>query len=135
MNCDIYALQKELSVANSAKQASDIADEIEQKQRLREYTNMQKAKVDETLFAGAEANIQQKQLFEQQIEILGEQNRLLFDNYSKLKEMFNAQVETNKEEKEELKRSKRFNIVLMFFSFISMIAAIAGPIATILVSK
>lgn len=135
MNCDIYALQKELSVANSAKQASDIADEIEQKQRLTEYTNMQKAKVDETLLAGAEANIQQKQLFEQQIEILREQNRLLFDNYSKLKEMFNAQVETNKEAKEELKRSKRFNIVLMFFSFISMIAAIAGPIATILVSK
>lgn len=135
MNCDIYALQKELSVANSAKQAYEIADKIEQKQRLTEYTNMQKAKMDETLLAGAEANIQQKQLFEQQIEILREQNRLLFDNYSKLKEMFNAQVETNKEEKEELKRSKRFNIVLMFFSFISMIAAIAGPIATILVSK
>ena len=49
--------------------------------------------------------------------------------------MFDAQVEANKEAKEELKRSKRFNIGMMIIAIIAMFAAIAGPIATIWVSK
>ncbi len=77
----------------------------------------------------------QKRLLEKQIEMVQEQNQLLSNNYSKLKEMFDAQVETNKEAKEELKRSKRFNYIMMIISIVAMLAAIAGPIVTILVSK
>ncbi len=85
--------------------------------------------------AGAEASIAQKELLEQQVEIFQKQNELLADNYSKLKEMFDAQVEANKEAKEELKRSKRFNLTMMIIAIIAMLAAIAGPIATLLASK
>ena len=67
--------------------------------------------------------------------MIQKQNELLSDNYSKLKEMYDAQVEANKEAKEELKRSKRSNLIMMIIAFIAMLAAIAGPIATILVSR
>ena len=49
--------------------------------------------------------------------------------------MFDAQVEAGKEAKEELKRSKQFNIAMMIIAIIAMLAALAGPIATIWVSK
>lgn len=97
--------------------------------------NQERIEREEKMVAGAEANIAQKELLEQQIEIVRKQNELLSDNYSKLKEMFDAQVEENKEATEELKRSKRFNIAMMIIAIIAMLAAIAGPIATILVSK
>ncbi len=131
---DISELTKGLSVANSAIRVSAIADDMERNQRLIQQINEQNAKKNATLLAGAKADIAQKELFEQQLEIIQKQNELLFDNYSKLKELFDAQVETNKEAKEELKRSKRFNIAMMIIAIIAMIAAIAGPVATILVS-
>ena len=76
-----------------------------------------------------------QELLEQQVEIFRKQNELLSDNYSKLKEMFDTQVEANIQAKEELKRSKRFNIAMMIIAIIAMLAAIAGPIATIWASK
>ena len=87
------------------------------------------------MVAGAEASIAQKQLLEQQVEIIQKQNELLSDNYTKLKEMYDAQVEANKEAKVELKRSKRFNLAMMIIAIIAMLAAIAGPIVTFLVSR
>lgn len=134
MNVYMNSLTKELYTANSAARVSAIADEMKQNQRLIDQRSEQKLKINATLLAGAEANIAQKTLFEQQIEIIQKQNALLFDNYSKLKELFDVQVEKNKEAKEELKLSKRFNIAMMIIAIIAMIAAIAGPIATILVS-
>ena len=85
--------------------------------------------------AGAEANVAQKELLEQQLSALGEQNKLLADNYSKLKEMYDAQVQSNSEAKEDLRRSRNFNAWMMVIAIIAMLAAIAGPIATILVSQ
>ena len=120
---------------HSAKQVFEIANEIVQKQRSEHVLREQYAKQNERLVAGAEANIVQKELFEQQLDMMRKQNDLLFDNYSKLKELYDAQVQTNKESKEELKRSKRFNIAMMIIAIIAMVAAIAGPIATILVSQ
>jgi len=120
---------------HSAKQVFEIANEIMQKQRSEQVLREQYAKQNERLVAGAEANIVQKELFEQQLDMMRKQNDLLFDNYSKLKELYDAQVQMNKESKEELKRSKRFNIAMMIIAIIAMVAAIAGPIATILVSQ
>lgn len=121
--------------AHSAKQAFEIANEIRQKQHSEQVLREQYAKQNERLVAGAEANIAQKELFEQQLDMMRKQNDLLFDNYSKLKELYDAQVQTNKEAKEELKRNKRFDTVMMVISIIAMIAAIAGPITTIWVSR
>lgn len=135
MNNNLGAQKQGLATAHSAKQAFEIANEIRQQQRSVQVIREQYAKQNETLVAGAEANIAQKELFEQQLDMMRKQNDLLFDNYSKLKELYDAQVQTNKEAKEELKRNKRFDIAMMIIAIIAMIAAIAGPITTIWVSR
>ena len=48
--------------------------------------------------------------------------------------MYDAQVQTNIESNDELDRSKKFNAWMMVIAIVAMLAAIAGPIATILVS-
>lgn len=123
------------SIANSASAFADISRRQEESLRAVEQANQEKIERERRLVAGAEASIAQKELLEQQVEMIQKQNELLSDNYTKLKEMYDAQVDANKEAKEELKRSKRFNIIMMIISTIAMLAAIAGPIATILVSR
>ena len=123
------------SIADSAAMASEINRQHEESLRAVAQANQQRIEREERMVAGAEASIAQKELLEQQVEIIQKQNELLSDNYSKLKEMFDVQVEANKEAKEELKRSKRFNFAMMIIAIIAMLAALAGPIATIWASK
>ena len=123
------------SIANSASTIAEMNSLNEKTLRAAERANQEKIERERRLVAGAEASIAQKELLEQQVEMIQKQNELLSDNYSKLKEMYDAQVEANKEAKEELKRSKRFNLAMMIIAIIAMLAAIAGPIATILVSR
>lgn len=121
-------LKDKLEQATSASQVMSISAEIEKEEnRLREERAIAAASTD--------AIMAQKELLEKQIEIVQKQNQLLSNNYSKLEEMYDAQVESNKEAKEELKRSKRFDFIMMIISIVAMLAAIAGPIVTILVSK
>lgn len=134
MDFNFNDLKLDLSTATSALRASAITDEMEQNQQMIAEINRQSAKRNATLIAGAEASVAQKELLEQQLEIIQKQNELLYDNYDKLKEMFDAQVQANRETKAELKQSKRFNAWMMVIAIIAMLAAIAGPIATILVS-
>ena len=122
------------SIANSASTFAEISRRQEESLRAVEQANQEKIERERRLVAGAEASIAQKELLEQQVEMIQKQNELLSDNYTKLKEMYDAQVEANKEAKEELKRSKRFNLAMMIIAIIAMLAAIAGPIATFLVS-
>lgn len=121
-----------------AKSAARAAELSRQHERMADDLNraaQKKAAREAKMVAGAEASVAQKELLEQQVEIIQKQNELLSDNYAKLKEMFDAQVEANKEAKEELKRSRHFNLAMMVISIIAMLAAIAGPVVTILVSK
>lgn len=123
-----------ISAANSAMQASIVHEQMERDRQLAAEISRQSAKRDATLVAGAEASIEQKELLQQQLDIIREQNSLLCDNYNKLKEMYDAQVEATTESKAELDRSKKFNAWMMVIAIVAMLAAIAGPIATILVS-
>ena len=123
------------SNVNSAASLAAISRQRDEGLRDVEQANRAKIERENRLVAGAEASIAQKELLEQQVEIIRKQNELLSDNYTKLKEMYDAQVEANKEAKEELTRSKRFNLAMMVISFIAMLAAIAGPIVTIIVSR
>ena len=123
------------SIVNSASALAAKSRRQEEELRDVEQANRAKIERENRLVAGAEASIAQKELLEQQVEMIQKQNELLYDNYSKLKEMYDAQVDANKEAKEELKRSKRSNLIMMIIAFIAMLAAIAGPIATVLVSK
>ena len=123
-----------ISAANSAMQASIVYEQMERDKQIAAEISRQSAKRDATLVAGAEASIKQKELLQQQLDIIREQNSLLCDNYNKLKEMYDAQVQANTESKAELDRSKNFNAWMMVIAIVAMLAAIAGPIATILVS-
>lgn len=134
-NLDFESLKTNLNVANSAMQAGFIAEQQQRNQAILDRISRQNAKRESIIMEGAEANIAQKDLLEQQLKIMSEQNKLLVDNYNKLKDMYDAQVLSNAEAKEDLKRSCRFNAWMMVIAIIAMLAAIAGPIVTIWVSK
>ena len=139
MNYDLDNLKFDSPIATSAKQLSDISREIARSHQIFVESSREAAKEaakrNATLVAGAEASIEQKELLQQQLEIIREQNALLCDNYEKLKEMYDAQVQENESAKEELKISRRYNAWMMVIAIFAMFAAIAGPIATILVSQ
>lgn len=125
--------------------------------------NREKAKREAIKVAGAEASIAQKEILEQQLDelktqneilteqlkaeqtqkeileehlkITTEQNGLLSENYQKLEEMYNAQKESNNDARQDLHKSRVFNGWMMVIAIVAMLAAIAGPIATILVSR
>lgn len=134
MNVDLGSLKETLSAVNSAMRVNTIAEEMAHGERVAAAIARESAKRDATLVAGAEASIEQKELLQQQLEMIREQNMFLCDNYEKLKEMYDAQVQANIEAKTELDRSKRFNAWMMVIAIIAMLAAIAGPVTTILVS-
>lgn len=123
-----------LAAATSAIQAAALAEELERSQEFFSEIQRQVAEKDATLVAGAEASIAQKELIEEQLEIIREQNKLLLDNYEKLKELYDDQVQANKGAKEDLEKSRRFNRWMMVISVIAMLAAVASPIVTLWVS-
>lgn len=117
-----------MSLATSARQVAEISRRMDEK-------NQQEAEHRAKLEAGAEADIAQKELLQSQLETLREQNGLLSENYEKLKAMYDSQVEANEAARNDLKSSRKFNAWMMVIAIIAMLAAIAGPIATILVSR
>ena len=134
MNVDLGSSKETLSAVNSAMRVNTIAEEMAHGERVAAAIARESAKRDATLAAGAEASIEQKEILQQQLEMIREQNMFLCDNYEKLKEMYDAQVQANIEAKTELDRSKRFDAWMMVIAIIAMLAAIAGPVTTILVS-
>ena len=133
MNLDLSGFNN--SITNSASLVTDIQRQQEETWRSLAQANQERIEREEKMVAGAEANIAQKELLIEQLQAIKEQNDLLSDNDNKLKELYDAQVVANQEAKEELTRSKRFNVAMMIISAVAMLAAIAGPIVTILVSK
>lgn len=117
-----------MSLATSARQVAEISRRMDEK-------NQREAAHRAKLEAGAEADIAQKELLQSQLEALREQNGLLSENYEKLKAMYDSQVEANEAARNDLKSSRKFNAWMMVIAIIAMLAAIAGPIATILVSR
>ena len=115
--------------------ASNSARQVEEFSRLMDEKNQREAAHRAKLEAGAEADIAQKELLQSQLEALREQNGLLSENYEKLKELYDSQVEVNEAARNDLKSSRKFNVWMMVIAIIAMLAAIAGPIATILVSR
>ena len=128
MSVDFSGLNRTLSTLNSTMRVDAIAEEIAHGERAAAAIARETAKRDATLVAAAEASIEQKDLIEQQLDILREQNSLLLDNYEKLKEMYDAKVQENADAKDELKRSRRYNVWMMVVSVISMLAAIASTV-------
>lgn len=120
---------------NSAAAFDDFYRQQENVQRLMAQASREKSEKEKRMLAGAEANVAQKQLLEQQLDIIQKQNELLYDNFLKLKEMYDDQVQANKEAKDELERSRKYNRRMMAIAIVAMLAAIASPIVTLWVSR
>jgi len=120
-----------VNVTNSARQIAMIAEELEQRQRVIDDLDRQANKRNAILVAGAEANIEQKHLLEEELELTKKQNTLLLENYKKLSEMYDAQLEANAESSRELKKSKQFNAIMMLISIISMVAAVVSAVVSV----
>ena len=160
-NLDIKNFNFDISPAiNSAQRLSA---QMEESYAVIDQINREKARRDAKMVAGAEASVAQKELMEEQLvelksqndilaeqlkaeqaqrevleehlKVTTEQNALLSANYKKLEEMYSAQKESNDEAREDLRKSRVFNGWMMVIAIIAMLAAIAGPIATILVSR
>ena len=95
-------------------------------------------KIDEKSTFAYQMQQQTNQIIEksnEHIRLLNQHNEQLLNNYKKLEEMYSAQKESNEEAREDLRKSRVFNGWMMVIAIIAMLAAIAGPIATILVSR
>ena len=114
--------------------ASTLLEAAERERQAEETMRRIAAEKDAQLKAGIDAIIEQRDLMHQQVEILYEQNALLADNYDKLKEMYDAQVQANIEAKAELAKTRRYNAWMMVVSVISMLAAVASTVIPLFVN-
>lgn len=119
--------------ANNAAQALANRENLDYAKRAVDELNRQLAEKESILVAGAEASIDQRELLAAQLEVIQKQNELLAENYGKLKELYDAQVQSTQDAKEDLLRSRRYNIVMMSISIIAMLAAVAGPVITLFI--
>lgn len=152
-----------LDISSGFNSAQQLSAQFDAQYAAIELMNREKARRDAKMVAGAEASVAQKELMEEQLvelksqndilaeqlkaeqaqrevleehlKVTTEQNALLSDNYKKLEEMYSAQKESNDEARKDLRKSRVFNGWMMVIAIIAMLAAIAGPIATILVSR
>ena len=134
MQIDLNELKSSIEATTSAMKVANFARNMERDRQFAYEMNRQSAERNATLVAGAKANIEQKELIEQQLEFMQQQNLLLCDNYEQLKNMYDNQVQTNLESKEALAQSRKYNKWMMAVSIIAMLAAVVSPIVTALVS-
>ena len=76
MNVDLGSLKETLSAVNSAMRVNTIAEEMAHGERVAAAIARESAKRDATLVAGAEASIEQKEILQQQLEMIREQNMM-----------------------------------------------------------
>ena len=102
---------------------------------LPDLSDLKPIDLEDTVVGDIKRKIEEQNLLvSQEINVLIEQNKLLSDNYSKLKEMYDVQAEAFSATREDLEKSRGYNMKMMIISIIAMLAAVAAPIVTILVS-
>lgn len=62
----------------------------------------------------------------EQIELLNEHNEQLISNYKKLEDLYKLKEKDLEEAKQEARKSKRYNIIMMIISIVSMLIAAAA---------
>lgn len=95
-------------IQNSALHPQNTMSRIEESLRVQAEYNARK---DAALFETAEASVAQKELLEEQLVAVKEQNRLLQMNYDTLKELYDNTKSEAAENKADAKRSRIFGWV------------------------
>lgn len=132
---DLNGLDYSVLADHSTFLVNQIAEHEKEQQEIFDEIAEHNAKKDAALFQASEASVAQKELLENQLAQLKIQNQLLEDNYHKLEDMYNNQKESYNNARKDLKSSRKFNAWMMVIAIIAMLAAIAGPIVTVLVSR
>ena len=96
-----------LQTAKLANSAFDFSNLQEQLDQTIEY----RAQIDDAILATAHESATQRQLLEQQLSEVKEQNNQLKENYSLLKELYETAQNDAVESKKEAKRSRIFGWV------------------------
>ncbi len=110
------------STLNSARAVSE---QFERNQRIADNISRINAKRDATMMAAAEASVAQKELLEEQLKEIKEQNSQLKDNYRLLNELY----ESAKRDAVESAKEARHNKIFGWVSFgIGTLIGIAGII-------
>ena len=108
------------STLNSARAVSE---QFERNQRIADNVSRINAKRDATMMAAAEASVAQKELLEEQLKEIKEQNSQLKDNYRLLNELY----ESAKRDAVESAKEARHNKIFGWVSFgIGTLIGIAG---------
>ena len=108
------------STLNSARAVSE---QFERNQRIADNVSRINAKRDATMMAAAEASVAQKELLEEQLKEIKEQNSQLKDNYRLLNELY----ESAKRDAVESAKEARHNKIFGWLSFgIGTLIGIAG---------
>lgn len=108
------------STLNSARAVSE---QFERNQRIADNVSRINAKRDATMMAAAEASVAQKELLEEQLKEIREQNSQLKDNYRLLNELY----ESTKRDAEESAKEAQHNKIFGWVSFgIGTLIGIAG---------
>ena len=93
------------STLNSARAVSE---QFERNQRIADNVSRINAKRDATMMAAAEASVAQKELLEEQLKEIKEQNSQLKDNYRLLNELYESAKRDAVESAKEARHNKIF---------------------------
>lgn len=100
---DFKSINETLRSATSAMQVVAIVEEQEKAKRFAQAVAEENARKDAVLVEGAQANIAQKTLLEEQLKAVKEQNEQLKENYRLLNELYeNSKVDAQKSAKDAL---------------------------------
>ena len=111
-----------LNFANSAARVQEIANQMA-------AINREEARKESILVKGAEANIEQTELLEQQLDAVKEQNLQLKENYSLLKEMYEQAKQDAIDSAKVARANKNFGWVSFGVgTFIGIIGIVFGII-------
>ena len=129
-NLDINALKANLDSINSAFAASLVAKQNEDAYRIARAVSEQNARRDSIMMEGARANIEQRDLLEQQLEAVKTQNSLLEKQIGEMQErnaLLNDLYENSKKEAADNAKEARHNKIFGWVSFgIGILIGISG---------
>ena len=110
-------------ISSTLNSARVVSEQFERNQRIVDNISRINAKRDATMMAAAEASVAQKELLEEQLKEIKEQNSQLKDNYRLLNELY----ESTKRDAEESAKEARHNKIFGWVSFgIGTLIGIAG---------
>lgn len=98
-------------ISPAINSAQRLAEQFKERDAILDQISRDKAKRDATMLAGAEASVAQKELLEEQLKEIKEQNSQLKENYRLLNELYESAKIEAQDNAKEAKHNKIFGWV------------------------